>query len=358
MVKKEYAILFFPNTNEMTTAPKNLLESGAYYYDSPLTGMRQMKKIMSLIFLSVFLTSCEKTDSTNASVSQEAGSKLGADRYLSLGDSFDVATNNIGKDFKGHNYVELGKYLSENIYSLGLPRKDEFETTDQYENRISEFNPLADLSELSKSEQFFVFLDSWPYSNIEYNADNKVLEIMVNLYYPKSENFISNSKIIKGSNVFGRKVKIQYTDETDYSLKLMHYTPASTTYSPVSKYILPYSAITPEWLFIDPSRNINENDPGSFTRSFKMSLEKAKEIKHELDILIITTLRSPYLQTYERTVEPTIDEPFAGERISRTVIAQIEQIWLFNSNDGSVIKKWPESDASGDNLPEYNSAHK
>ncbi len=305
---------------------------------------RELKLKTICIILLLFISACDsdKADKT---------SKNGLDKdtthseFLSPTESFDIKASRLNKNFKVHDIEEIGKFLVKNSHILKLPYKDEFETTEEYKKRIEKIDPKEKLFNTKNKQHYWAFIFD-QYDTFKYNADKKELEIKVGVTdYSLKKKIILNTKKATASNAFGVTVDVKYTDEVEYILELYHPESTRSLFKRLKKFIhkdnFPYLAITPDWVFYDPIKKINSKPHLDFSSSLKLSIEKAKAIKSKLKILIITTLQSPYLMQRKEVVEPKIDDPYAGNRLENTIIAQIEQIWLYNSYTGDIIKKWP-----------------
>lgn len=298
------------------------------------------------IIIIFFLTACN-SDSGEKETKKNTQSKDIVKLYnlhnLKL---FDINTNSLGENFEGLDIEEVGKSLVKKVHLLKVPPKDEYETTEEYKKRIGEIDYESVIFNTTKTNPYLVFsLD--PYSAFKYNADSKELEINVGITdYSLEKKIISNASVYTTTNALRQSYDVKYTDEVKYSLDLYHdiyHDKSSVLFS--NKYYkdrLPYVATTPSWLFYDPIRKIKTKSNLEFSRSIKLPIEKVKKIKLFLKILFITKLESPYITQHRKTVEPTIEYLYAGERLDNKIIAQIEQVWLYDSFTGEVIKKWSE----------------
>jgi hypothetical protein len=271
--------------------------------------------------------------------------------FLSPTESFDIKATHLNKNLKVHDIEEIGKFLVKNSHILKLPAKDEFETTEKYKKRIENIDPKEELFN-TKNKQHYLAFPFDRYDTFKYNADKNELEIKVGVTdYSLQKKIILNTKKSTATNAFGVSVDVKYTDEVEYSLELYHPKSTRKSFNRLKNLLyednFPYLAITPDWVFYDPINKITTQSDLKFTRSLNLSIEKAKTIKSNSKILIITTLQSPYLIQTEGVVKPRIDIPYAGNRLKNEIIAQIEQIWLYDSYTGDIIEKWPnENDKS------------
>jgi len=279
----------------------------------------------------------------------QAGSDIGK-HYISIGESFDINSSNLGSDFKGHSLSELGNLLAGSRLELQNPNKDEFETIVQYNKRIASLNVFKDVFGWDPKSHYFAFVSmSTGNETIQYDADNKTLNVNLSLFsWNQSITQTSNEYRATGRNAFGVEVDVSYLDSVETILKMIHldqfkeFYESSRTQFSMHKYDLPYMAITPKWLFYDGDRELNTVDNLIFSRSIPMDLEVARATKSDLRLLIIGELESPYIQVTSQTSNPTLDHPSAGEKVKRNIVTEVKQIWLYNSNTGDVVAKWPK----------------
>lgn len=163
-----------------------------------------MRKKLLLIFLAIFsvasLTQCQSESSkptpTQAQPtkqpqstkranpqtpqSRKPGDKTPVIQYSTV--PFDITLNKVPTGYKGHDLELLYKSLRKK-----LPERGEFETTEDYKKRIERVTKEPLFGQLTGQSTFATVLNldshwnlesNWVgYSNIEYDADHKVLKI-------------------------------------------------------------------------------------------------------------------------------------------------------------------------------------
>jgi len=232
---------------------------------------------------------------------------------------FDLNRKQLPLDYKGVNPV----LLFNQIYYRSNLHKSDYETTSQYNERIS----------LERGKPLFgkIYTDSIlafvPKQNIDcnYNADNQTLNSQMTIsYYTntyKQESYDFNRKCIllerinkestySGSNAFGFNVIVDKTESNEYDLLLENW------------------------------KNLNIETSIQFTT--KIDVFNAKQIIESklLGYLFIGKISEPYTceegYSYKK---PTIDFPEEDITNIEYINLHVIEIWLFNKKTGEIYSK-------------------
>lgn len=233
----------------------------------------------------------------------------------------DLAATILPKNYTGHDLKSIYEALEKRKISA---RKDEYETIEQYKQRIqdSENKPL--LGKLDLNDLFsFVVTPTSSY----YSADLKTLTLwvradvvldgvsidssMVGIVGP---NLYSNTSTYIGSNAYGALTEVEKIRGTYVYLAFSN------------KSALPL--ISQEYGFGNFKLELGNITP-----------EIAKAIRENLYIAFIYKLKEPYLRDGFVSQEPTRDDPKDYFWVHKNVHAISKEIWVFNKTNGEILLK-------------------
>ena len=252
-----------------------------------------------------------------------------SDNYTSA--PFDVSLRTLPLNYLGHDPKAVWELLSK---ISGNTKKDEFETTEAYRNRIgsAQARPLTgDLTTAS----MLAFSSYAP--DIEYNADRQVLEVVVRLEKDilgrdKPERFLSLDYQDKpgGSyvrqNAYGAKVVVEREYSDSWKLSFTNYASVGATKHREKPY-------DDSPLAIEPSLY------DAFVKSFEMDVPTAKQAKQNLRLLVICKPTTPWASKETSYIEPTLQKPKAVLWTQHWLHVELLEIWYYDSVSGKVYEK-------------------
>ena len=245
-------------------------------------------------------------------------------------------SGNVAPGFLGHD----ARAMYRAIERAKPKEKGEFETTPQYEARLARADKsLYGALKLSSRLAFVVptretneFVGSMYPLNLQttYEADAETMNVKIGFdpFHNGNDKYAEEIRSIiwnevsrtdgsyLGSNAFGAKVKVEITTETTTGLA---FDIPSTLYH---------------------GKGLGDSIvPESRCASFHVSPQRAKQIKGNLRVLVITKLIDPYIVNTEEYEEPTIEYPYERSKYYHYLKVNIEDMWIFDLVSGEVFVK-------------------
>ncbi len=254
-------------------------------------------------------------------ISGNENAKSGKNSYLT--ESFDLSMESLPSLFQGNDVVEIYKSLSDKLKGKG-----EFETTDEYNKRISEGISKPISGNLTK-DSLFAFVAS----EIEkkYDADKQLLNVKAKL--SDSWSIIAMSGIVAGGKGgYGIECKSSTKTEGTYSA-----TNALGTKKEVEKF-------KSEKYYVVPT-NYNKFSLKDeiiykiLSTDIKMDTQTAIKVKESLRVLLVGKIVKPYIDSGIQIIEPSYSSPIDGVIKNMAVKMEIAEIWYFDANSGKVFLK-------------------
>lgn len=188
-----------------------------------------------------------------------------------------------------------------------VPKKDEFETTPVYEERVKNFKPYTSIfGDIPHDKYYFSHKPQTFTYEFIYDADKQevALEINASIFQLREEIEKDRSETT-AKNRLGEEIDITHRDLTVYEVSINDYDFLKT-----------------------------------FPRSLPMPPEQARAMKDSLEPIVIFTLNPPWMQTQSREENITRDNPVSGTTTIHSIQGRIEQIWLVDKTTKKVIQKW------------------
>ena len=231
---------------------------------------------------------------------------------------FNNQIDSISQSFQGDNVENLYNELKQKF-----PPKNEFETTNIYLNRL--------VSEDYNSLYSFV-IDSYTISVLsKYNADRQNFDFQIPMYptmnldntaagiesYPTviTKMIQDEKSTYIASNSFGNEVQVTKYTGKEYGIAITNL----------------------KDLHIDRYTNC-------YNVSIKVPLDKAKNLKENLGILMIGKLKisgkiPSYFYSSIRYFKPTISNPKEFSYLQYLIYTDLKEIWVYDSSTGEIFKK-------------------
>jgi len=236
---------------------------------------------------------------------------------------FNLSVTSLPPNYQGNSFQSLlGEISNRNLSSEN--KKSEFETTAQFNERLSKIENAPYKSGLNKNS-FFGFVLSNANTPITYNADAKEFGIEVKLYtlpncaiYPeiwwKCKSLILHYKFTElesyiAENAFGAKILV----------KKEHFL-----------YLL---------LELTGEQNLVPNGQDSYYFTLKANPEVARNIKSELGVVAIGHIAENILGADVVEVSPTRDKPVDSKSNYLNLKFNLASLWLFNKRTGKIYSK-------------------
>jgi hypothetical protein len=249
-----------------------------------------------------------------------------------FGQTFSTDWQKVPMGFQGDDVEKIYRILSK---SPNLKGKTEFETTADYQKRISDLSKIPLPNKSADSVLTFIYhpkFDSYSSKlTSKYDADAQTLEI--NLEVRTLTYVIDNENLglTRTPSVMARDVDLKpmgtYEGETAYGVKRT----------------IERSLMTYYFIGINNANSFSGIKSG-YDRRIKFTLPlapaKAKEIKENLAVLYVGKLVSPFSALSGSRLKPTVDKPrdlTVGEFI---LTMNVSDIWFYNSTTGEVVAKF------------------
>ncbi len=213
--------------------------------------------------------------------------------------------------------------LVEKLLALS-PRKDEFETTDRFQERIRRAQAELIVEDLSLADAFTFVLDPTDFTT-SYDADKQMFDVILRQDSSSSVAGSYQSYLVRevsthaGSypavNGYGAMVTVDSVNEQDYLISF----PTDHTLATTSRH-----------------------------QRFGMSLESAKATKNALGVAAICHLRAPFLEDSEETLMPTFSEPMKLTIRRSSVQTTKPEFVIYNTTTGEVYSSFSAEHVSED----------
>jgi hypothetical protein len=238
---------------------------------------------------------------------------------------FDVTVLSLGSSFKGHDVAAVFEAVRN---SPSLKEKSEFETTPESESRQAGFSARPLFASVTPTGNVAFVVESTALAPLsKYDADSRVLTVVLSgatkrFVLEKEDTTLLDSVTVRvivrdrnsyiGTNAFGANVKVDRTYKEELGGVFAQ----------------------GNWLFGPPG------DPAREMRYLlEMAPDEAKVLKPDIKLLLVCHLAAPWFHHSAHGHDPTIDEPYETLIAEHYLQILPEQLWVFNSRTGDVIKK-------------------
>lgn len=256
---------------------------------------------------------------------------------LSFGQTFSPEWQKVPVTFNGHDFEAIFDVL---LSARDFFKKDEFETTAKFTERISnpaniklgnnltaadtlifvyrpspeKFHGLGDLTSKYDADKGILNakISTLPVTTVMDAETNNPKLIQLPATSVKAQ-FLKNEGEYIGSNSFGVKTTISKVRGKEFSLAIAN--------------IKDYTEYDKEDVF--PSLAI----------PLALSSVQAKTVKNNLAVAFITKLAAPYRTISKTEVKPTIDKPSDILSYHYYLIGNISEIWIFDGASGVIYAK-------------------
>lgn len=239
-----------------------------------------------------------------------------------LDTSFDMSIEKVIVPCLGHDIEQVYNFFNKQKKSA---HKDEFETTEQYQKRLSDQEAEPLFGSVGKDALLaFVVI---PQSN--YNADSRTLTVSIETCHVWKENRRDKSKLgldIKNAqytkkksmrqNAYGASVEVETTHIKDFQLAISNQSSFETE-------ILLEHHLT---------KTI-------FVKRIDMEPAEAKAAKNNFAALILVRPIAPYISDGVFLTEATFEKPFEFYCQYYYVDVSLLEIWIYDKLTGNVITK-------------------
>jgi hypothetical protein len=275
--------------------------------------------IMSLVIALCFTTSAGNAGSkTNKSIHKH---KKATEKYSE--NAFCLTCNTLSPGYRGHDIIKLFNALD----SFTSTTKSEYETTEQFNNRLAREQTRPILGKLTIDDIYCIMIKP----EVEYDADNKLLKLVV----------YEEDHIFAGSHIDEdhKGIVINKTNSKAGKYRGMNAYGATTIVSSDS-YAFTGIAITKDF---NPYKG-NECTSSRESNHIVLNLNDvvpnvARECKNNIRILIAVKLIKPYTAKSMSYSTPTINSPYANTYIRNYVYTTVKEMWIYNYKSGFVFKK-------------------
>lgn len=233
---------------------------------------------------------------------------------------FDLNAEALPPNYQGIDFYILYSELANR--RLSTPTKGEFETTEEYKNRLVKHENAPLISGL-KTDDLIGFVLTEPGLKVEYNADQEKFNIEANLisrhncntstkfwwfckgFILKQQYFDEGSYIAE--NAFGVKVRVKKERERIFFLEL------DGSSEPLSSFYYQYR--------------------------LKANRKIAPSLKSRIGIVLIGNLTRNFVSGDVISQKPTRDNPFDSSRHYSIIQFYLKAVWFFNKSTGEIYQK-------------------
>lgn len=218
-------------------------------------------------------------------------------------DKFDVFAPSLPPSFVGNSAADL--YLA--LAKSHPPKRGEFETTSEFNERQIKFDERAFLGNISPLDT--VAISIWPFAEeayvgaLKYDADASRMALhLQKAYFPHTcslalENKSKQAGSYTGSNSFGVKAKVVKQEVTHLCL----------------------------------------SSGGDVKIEFPLAREKAITLKPNLRILLVGRFTPPYTSQTHNYVAPTVTSPREIVHHGHILHMDITRVWVYDWTTGEVV---------------------
>ena len=286
----------------------------------------------------------EKTKKSRYKQTLTPKKRPAAPPYLNI--SFDSSIQKIPVPYFGHDIEQVYKGFNTRKET---ERKDEFDTTEQYQRRSAEQAGKPIFGSVSQ-DSILAFVVN---PSSEYDADSQTLTISLKTSVVWQSFTIDESRLavyIKrgemtklksiGQNAYGAKVEIETTHAKRFELAIHNISNFETEevldeYQKESRRrMLEMSA-----KYNLPETSFKEKGKIVFVKRFKMGLEEARAVKGKIAALILAKPIAPYISYGEIYRGATFSNPTEFFSQMYYVDVDLFEIWIYDKISGEIISK-------------------
>jgi len=260
--------------------------------------------------------------------------------FAAFGQNFSSDWQKVPTDFEGDDFNAVYHAL---LSSPVLKEKSEFETTADYQKRISETSKIILGGNKSIANDFiFVYRpksDSYEMREAsQYDADKQVLNVNIKMHPVSATNPFNNSKT---KNYFAVRSKdIAFDAESEYQASNAYGAVRTVTKNGGTNYSIAFNNY-------DDFKELKKRVyPAVINVPISLSSDKAMAVKNNLAFLYFGKLVSPFYTINTLNVKPTISRPKETHLRDLILTADVSEVWIFNNLTGEILAKIkPKSNA-------------
>jgi len=266
--------------------------------------------------------------------------KKTASSYLTV--PFDPSIQKIPVPYQGHDIEQVYESFDRR---KNAERKDEFETTEQFQRRLTE-QAGEPLYGSVTQDSILAFVVS---PNSEYNADSQTLTISLSTSAVWKSAQIDNSRlalkiksgeVIKdksiGQNAYGARVEIEKTHAKGFELAIHNQSNFET--EKVLDENMRRLSERPESAKL-PADFFEQIKKTAFVHKIKIASKEARAMKDKLSALILAKPTIPYISYGAILREATFKDPTEFFSQMYYVDVDLFEIWLYNKQTGEILAK-------------------
>lgn len=311
--------------------------------------MRRVTLIVVIILFQVLLCvntggsadkSKRNTQKQMTTTKEAPATSVGKPSPTYLSTAFDTNTERIPVPFLGHDI--------EQVYNAFVKRKkaehkDEFETTDQYQKRLSSQSIQPLWGSVSPNDIFaFVVRPS-----AQYDADSQTLTVSletspvrqsVQIDKDRLALRIKSGEITKqksiGQNAYGAKIEIEETRTKGFEVAIHNHLSFKT-----EKILSEYEKEIEEMRAKHnlPSTSLDIGGKTVFIKRITLGPTEARAAKDNITALVLVIPRTPYISSGAILRKATLKDPTEFFSQMYYVDADLLEIWIYNKLTGELI---------------------
>jgi hypothetical protein len=250
-----------------------------------------------------------------------------------FGQTFSSDWQKVPITFQGDDFEKIYKTLSD---SPNLKDKSEYETTAEYQKRVTDLTKIALSDKSAASVLAFVYrperIEFSRFLTAKYDADAQNLQITI---IAASDRYVANAQRLEFT-------EIMTTPAKNAQLKSLGTYEGSNAYGlkrTIEKSLLKYYSVG-----ITNFKSIQEPGKSKYdfglTSTLSAAPAKAKEIKENLAILYVGKLVAPFSALIGDSLKPTVDKPRDVAIGNYILTMNLSEIWLYNAATGEILSKF------------------
>ena len=308
--------------------------------------MKRLSIITFCFFLVLCICACKDSQKEANTLKTQTSDNKSLPKYLNT--PFDMSTEKISVPFSGHDIEQLYNAFDKGKKS---EKKDEFETTEQFQKRLSTQRPEP-LWGSVRPNSIFAFVIN-PRS--EYDADNQTLTILIETSDVWQSSQIDKDRIALkfkdvtstfgkkyiGQNAFGAKIEIEKCNLKSFELAIhnQHNFETEKVFSESEKKSQKEMAEFYEKHNLIGARPSPSGGKTVIVIKLTMTPSEAKVAKEMIAALCLARPTIPNISYYAIMYEATLEYPSDLLNQKYYVDVDLLEIWIFNRQTGEIIAK-------------------
>jgi hypothetical protein len=286
----------------------------------------------------------QKTNETTAK--KDSGEKIPSqpDKYSKA--QIDLSLEKLTPNYYGNNPKSI---LSALKNRKNTAKKDEFETSEQFEKRVENEKRLPIIGQIGL-EGIFSLQTKAGKGDIKYSADDSEFTIEITLDKIKeplmSGSYNKNAKTImlidelissnthSASNSYGAIIEVKEKNYEEYQAAIANFKsfPFKEGISKFARDMYEFKP-NPRYLTDDRYKVMR------ISSKLKANTNEAKSLKENIKVLLIGKIDEPQISDSYFHAKPTRDDPAELTVMTNYIYLNLQEIWIYNQATGQIYSK-------------------